>query len=139
MELTGPRFMHAPHSRAPLKISHDMFCYLITYHPVMPAFLGFVFPFGTREYEHDFHLSGLRIVLITDKMHHKTASWSICQTAVYHLLDLETGNLLRVTVKGNNRIRDRITESLDVSKCAKHERMGKSFSASFRTHSIVCD
>lgn len=54
------RFLHAPHSRASLRISYDMLSFLFTYHQVMPSFLDFLFPFGKQVYAQDFHFSGLR-------------------------------------------------------------------------------
>jgi hypothetical protein len=55
-----PRFLHAPHSREALRVSHSMFVFLFSYHQVIPSFLDFLFPFGKQIYARDAHFSGLR-------------------------------------------------------------------------------
>ncbi|KAF2204801.1 hypothetical protein GQ43DRAFT_428635 [Delitschia confertaspora ATCC 74209] len=157
-------FINAPHSRAPLRISHEMFCFLLTYHQVMPAFLDFIFPFGEQEYEQDFHFCGfreenhldnglqgllipelgrsgceLRLCYNLRSVERSGSTWSIRQTAVYHSFDLENGHSLWITVKGNNCIKDRITESLSPLKKPKFQTRDVAFSASLVTHLLMCD
>lgn len=54
--------IEAPHSCERLKLSRQMFNYLMTYHQVTPFFVEFVLPFGRREYKQDFPHCGFRNV-----------------------------------------------------------------------------
>jgi hypothetical protein len=163
-----PSFIHAPHSRGRLRISQNMFQYLVTYHQVVPEFLDFVFPFGWQEYPQDFHFSGFREethLLPTEnrlqipelgrsgrdfcmcyslKSVEKSGDqwpWSIRQTAVYHSFDVETGKMFWIIVKGNELMRERIKDATQPVGTTKggFENNGMAFVSTLETHLILCD
>jgi hypothetical protein len=160
-------FLHAPHSRAPLLISLDMFNLLFTYHQIMALFLDFIFPFGKQVYPRDLHFSGFReeshlvhdgrdasIPVLgrsgvglklcynlrsVERSNEPSLPWSIRQTAVYHDFDLETGQTLWVIVKGNKLIKKRITDSTLVQSATRIDSRTTAFSGALASHSLMCD
>jgi len=114
-----------------------MMTYVLTYHQVIPAFLDFLFPFGRKEYEKDFHFSGFRHEERLDTQHkglgipglgrsgrdirmcynlksvepsksQREWPWSIRQIAVYHSFDVDTGVSAWIIVKGSDLMKRRI-------------------------------
>jgi hypothetical protein len=163
-----PRFLHAPHGRASLRVSRDMLCFLFTYHQVMPSFLDFVFPFGKQINAQDFHFSGLReesrldvrrrgpeilelnrsgnelrlcynLRSVEPSSNQTDLRWSIRQTAIYHSFDLKTGQTLWINVKGNKLIKNRITEATTSPSLRKPISLSEAFTASLATHLLLCD
>ncbi|KAH7356218.1 hypothetical protein BKA66DRAFT_250388 [Pyrenochaeta sp. MPI-SDFR-AT-0127] len=161
-------FLHAPHSRAPLRISFDMFNILFTYHQVMAPFLDFVFPFGKQLYPQDFHFSGFReesrftsvgneqripelgrsglglrlcynLRSVERSADVTDLPWSIRQTAVYHEFDTETGRAVWIIVKGNKLIRNRMKEASASPDSASKSSRSSGFSASLAAHLLLCD
>lgn len=53
-------FVHAPHSRAKLRVTRKMLLSTLTYHQVMPSFLDFLFSYGEQHHAQDFHFTGFR-------------------------------------------------------------------------------
>ncbi|RDW75413.1 hypothetical protein BP6252_06555 [Coleophoma cylindrospora] len=53
-------FVHAKHSRDPLRVTREMLMFAFTYHQVAPAFLDYLFLFGKQHYPQGFHYSGFR-------------------------------------------------------------------------------
>ena len=132
-------FVHAPHSRAPLKITRGMLMDAFTYHQVMPEFLDFVFPFGQQEYppfyysgiRHESHLSELDRELSIPELGRSGRNlqlcyslksvepdkdqpkwpWSIRQTATHHSFDIETGRTVWIIIKGNRLMRNRVVRA----------------------------
>jgi hypothetical protein len=121
-------YVHAPHSQERLRITREMFMFLLTYHQVMPSFLDFIFPFGRQNFAETFHFSGFypdeRIS--THKCGIKLAEigrsgqdvrmcyslrsveahllddewpWSIRCTALYHSFDVEAGSSFWIFIK----------------------------------------
>ena len=134
------RFLTAGQSRAPLRITRDMFSLICTFYQVPPSFLDFVFPFGMREHAQDFHFSGLReecrlasydkgcalpdlnrsgrdlrfcynLRSVEPSKSQPDLPWSIRQCAVYHSFDVDNGQMSWIIVKGNKDMKDRITEA----------------------------
>lgn len=130
-------FIHAPNSRARLKITREMLTSALTYHQVMPAYLDFIFPFGEQEYPQDFHFAGLRsetwlneldsaraipelgrsgrtlqlcysLKSVESSKSERNCPWSVRQTAIYHSFDVITGRTVWMIVKGNQLISRRI-------------------------------
>ncbi|KAF7566672.1 hypothetical protein TUN199_06494 [Pyrenophora tritici-repentis] len=133
-------FLSAGHSRASLRITHDMFSFLCTFFQVNPSFLDFLFPFGRQGFARDFHFSGLRdesrlanyldssiptalgrsgrdirlcYNLRSVEPCKDHSPWSIRQCAVYHTFDLKTRKTFWIFVKGNKVIKERVTEALE--------------------------
>ena len=69
--------------------------------------------------------------------------WSIRQTAVYHSLDLETGNAFWVVVKGDELIRERIQDLMEHIRSQKQvkglESTSNAFATSLATHMVIFD
>ncbi|KAF2687075.1 hypothetical protein K458DRAFT_333138 [Lentithecium fluviatile CBS 122367] len=158
-------FLHAPQSRAPLRVSREMLLFLFSYYQVMPSMLDFIFPFGKQIYARDFHFSGFREesrldgkrlgIQITElersgkelRLCYNLRSvepshsdpelpWSIRQLAMYHSFDLESGQSLWINVKGNRLFKDRIT---DTTVAPFSKSRSEAFSASLTTHLLLCD
>ncbi|KAH8707101.1 hypothetical protein GQ44DRAFT_831069 [Phaeosphaeriaceae sp. PMI808] len=161
-------FLHAPHSRATLRVSHPMLAFLFSYHQVMPSFLDFIFPFGKQVYARDAHFSGLREESRFDKRRDNAGNpnlgrsgsdlricynlrsversteqpglqWSIRQTAIYHEFDVKTGRALWIFIKGNKLIKERITEASALSSLTKLKSISEMFSATLAPHLLLCD
>lgn len=131
------RFVHAPHSRASLKVTREMLMMVLTYHQVMASFLDFLFPFGNQHHAQDFHFSGFRyedrfsdvdrgsvipelgwsgrdfqfcynLKSIEPSKGQPEWPWSIRQSALYHSFDLETGRTVWIIIKGDQLLKKRI-------------------------------
>ncbi|KAF2263814.1 hypothetical protein CC78DRAFT_464874 [Lojkania enalia] len=166
--LTTASFIHAPHSRAALQISRDIFGFLFSYHQILPSFLDFMFPFGKQEYVQDFYFGGLREEnrLCNDRrgapmpdlgrsggdlrFYYSLRSverspgrqgfqWSIQQTAIYHSFDIETGRCLWVNVKGNELMKNRFFEAADSFEGSKWSSRNSAFLTSLSTHMMICE
>jgi len=114
--------------------------YTFSYHQVMPIFLEFLFPFGQQTYAQDFYftgfrhehrLAGLDADLDLPKLKRSGRSlrmcyslksvekstdrlpWSVRSMAVYHSFDVEYGNALWISVKGNDLIQDRVMSTTE--------------------------
>jgi hypothetical protein len=156
-----------------LKISKNMLTLALTHHQVMPSFLDFVFPFGMQENEDDFYFSGFReetnlisprTGLIVPELGRSGREiricynlksveplkgnlewpWEICQAAVYHSFDIETGNSFWVFVKGNKLMKRRI-ESASAKDCRDFpslrafESISRAFASALAAQLILCD
>lgn len=135
-----PRFISAPHSRAPLNCTLDIFSYLCTYQQVSADFIDLLYSFGVASNlaPNDFHhtrfiweytgeaspllysipelgRSGVEMIvgykLSAMEESDFDKQWTMRQTAVYHSLDLLNGRSFWVTVKANGVIRNRIVEA----------------------------
>jgi len=165
------RFIHAPNSREWLNTSRSMMVYALSYHQAMPSFLDFLFPFGRQEHARDFHFSGFRhetrldpnrrglqipelgrsgreirmcysLKSVEESVGQQQWPWSIRQTAVYHSLDVETGVMSWVVVKGNQLMQRRM-ESVTESRTFRGENNFnnpvRAFVASLALHLVICD
>ena len=87
---TRGRFIHAPHSRARLKITREMLMLSLTFFQVMPEFLDFLFPLGERVLAQDFYCSGFkqqtRLAGITDGLRIPERGWSGCNLQICYSL-----------------------------------------------------
>ncbi|KAI9773493.1 MAG: hypothetical protein M1839_002075 [Geoglossum umbratile] len=130
-------FVHAPSSRAQLRITREMLMLSLTYHQVMPAYLDFLFPLGRQVYQRDFHFSGFQhenhltaceqglripelgrsgrdlqlcysLKSVEPSESNPSRPWSIRQTAIYHSFDIETGAATWILTKGNELMKDRV-------------------------------
>ena len=161
-------FIQAEHSRAPLDCSAEMFAYLLTFLQVMARFLDFAFTFGQQDKQKEFHYTGFRydsLLGAVDAERYKipklgrsglelqqcynlwsveetdstSSGWSVRQTAVYHSFDLRTGKALWLNIKGNDLMKNRITE---VTKSSSPLLAGSlkgyknSFAATLITHLV---
>lgn len=135
-----PRFISAPHSRAPLNCTLEMFLYLCTYQQVSADFIDLLYSFGVASPlgSNDFHhtrfiweytressplpysipelgRSGVEMIvgykLCGMEESDFDQKWTMRQTAVYHSLDISNGKSFWVTVKANGLIRNRIAEA----------------------------
>jgi len=106
----------------------------------MPIFLEFLFPFGQQTYTQDFYFSGFRhgtqlagsnAGLNLPKLRRSGRSlrmcyslksvekstdqwpWSVRSMATYHSFDVEYGNALWISVKGNDLIQDRVMSATE--------------------------
>lgn len=168
---TYPRFVRAPHSRASLKISREMLTLVFTYHQVLPSFLDFLFPFGNQQYAQDFHFggfkhedrfsdvdSGLRIPefgwsgrdfhfcynlkSIEPSKGHPEWPWSIRQSALYHLFDVETGRTNWIIIKGDQLLKKRIksaTGSRGLPEASCFDTVDRAFASTLAIHVILCE
>ncbi|KAF2644778.1 hypothetical protein P280DRAFT_476771 [Massarina eburnea CBS 473.64] len=165
--LTRFIFIHARHSRAFLRISYPMICFLFSYLQVMPAFLDFIFPFGDQEHAQDSYFAGFKEECYLGAQHRglklpqlgRSGSemrlcfnlrsieesprqiglpWSIRQVAVYHTFDFETAKSVWVTVKGNMEIKDRITELVN-SNPSRVKTVGDAFAETLRVYLLLCN
>lgn len=164
-------FIHAPNSREWLNTSRNMVAYALSYHQAMPSFLDFLFPFGRQEHARDFHFSGFRnetrldpnrrglqipelgrsgreirmcysLKSVEESIGQQQWPWSIRQTAVYHSLDIETGVMSWVVVKGNQLIQRRmesVTESRTFRGSNDFNTPVRAFVASLALHLVICD
>lgn len=127
--LSHGRFVHAPNSRAKLRLTRKMFSTVASYHQIMPSFLDFVFSFGTQHHAKDFHFVGFRhdtrltgperriaipalgrsgrILQLCYSLRSVERSpiqenwpWSIRGAATHHSFDFETGRASWMIVKG---------------------------------------
>jgi hypothetical protein len=161
------RFIHAPHGRAPLRITYDMLKLLFTYHQVMPSFLDFVFPFGKHVFPQDIHFSGLREdtrlapspdptaieklgrsgremricynLRSVERLDDPGLPWSIRQSAVYQTLDIQTGKALCIVIKGNKLMKNRITEASKSKAWSSATSLKELFVTTLETHLLMCD
>lgn len=154
-----------------MKISRRMLTQALSHHQVMPSFLEFVFPFGHQQYAEDFLFSGFRqdtrlrlsdgglvvkdlgrsgreiricysLKSVERKEQNVGSPWSVRQTAVYHSLDIVTGKVCWIMVKGNNLIRDRVKfpDNLSSKDCSgSFGTVSESFASTLQTHLIMCD
>lgn len=126
-------FVHAPTSRAKLRVTRKMFLTMGSYHQIMPSFLDFVFSFGTQRHAKDFHYAGFRhdtrlsgperriaipalgrsgrILQLCYSLRSVETSpdqekwpWSIRGTATHHTFDFETGRTTWMIVKGEGGV-----------------------------------
>ncbi|ORX99550.1 hypothetical protein BCR34DRAFT_547476 [Clohesyomyces aquaticus] len=151
-------FIDAPHSRAALRISPRMLRFMFSYYQVMACFLEFIFPFGRQEYAEDSYFSGLKEnVRLNDKRRafeirlcynlrsaerspsQKDFPWSIRQTAVFHSIDLETGEALWIIIKGNKLLKKRLEETSVSTGIPQVGTNSEVFSASLVQHFMLCD
>ena len=129
ISLIYTRFIHAPNSRAKLRITREMLEIVMTYHQIPPFFLDFLLSFGRQHHAKDFFYSGFRhdsrlsdgethpaiqnlgrsgrILRVSYSLRSVEPSvdqekwpWSIRETAVYNAVDLETGRSIWLIVKG---------------------------------------
>lgn len=160
--------IYAPHSRAALDITHEMFTLLLSYHQVSPSFLDFVFTFGNKMNARDFHYSGLReeswiqetsracslpelcrsgreirlcynLRSVEPSPNEVDMQWSIRQCATYQSYDLETGNLLWIDIKANDVIKTRIKSEISLKSASKETLRFETFNKLLSTHLIMCD
>jgi hypothetical protein len=140
----------------------------------MPSFLDFLFPFGRQEHARDLNFSGffeesnlggprqsnkkrlelgrsgkelrmcynLKSVERSEFQTHMP--WSIRQIALYHSLDVVTGEVVWVIVKGDELIKERIEEFAEEQASAKISSSSRSQNAAslistLETHMILCD
>ena len=133
-------FIDVKHSRSELFITKEMLKAALTYHQVMPSFLGFIMPFGKQDraveakfggfrYEMDSGIgnqcsplpqlgrSGQRFQLCYNLGSVEPSNgdlyrpWSIRQTALHHSFDIETGRTTWIIIKGNQLIKTRVLEA----------------------------
>ena len=131
-------FVHAPHSREPLKTTREMLMQTFTYLQVMPEFLDLLYPLGKRDNAQDFysgnftqhtHLSdasqALRVperswsgfdfqlcysLKSVERSEMQTEwPWSIRHSAVHHTFDVKNVRSTWVIVKGNRLMERRIS------------------------------
>jgi hypothetical protein len=138
----------------------------------MSSFLDFLFPFGSHEGPRDLNFSGfqqesrlepfysrlelselgrsgreLRICYnlksVEPSEYQPDMPWSIRQTAVYHSLDVVTGNSFWIIVKGDELVRDRIEAALLPSGILTQlddlEIQITPFATSLATHMVIFD
>jgi hypothetical protein len=172
IKVTLYSFLHAPHSRERLYTSRKLLTLLLTYHQVMPSFLDFIFPFGRQENANDFYFSGFRqetrledvykrlqipeigrsgreirmcynLKSVEPSEYQPSFPWSIRQTAVYHSLDVETGQTFWIILKGDELIKERIEETSGspggIHNPSDRVPWRDSFASSLATHMIICD
>ncbi|KAE9381149.1 hypothetical protein N431DRAFT_538899 [Stipitochalara longipes BDJ] len=164
------KFLTAPNSRERLYTSRKLLTYILTYHQVMSSFLDFLFSFGCQEGPRDINFSDFRqdsrlypsysrlelpelgrsgielrmcynLKSVEPNKYQPDMPWTIRQTAVYHSLDMVTGNAFWVIVKGNKLIKDRIEAATNTSEVNLDalDFQGNPLAASLGTHSIICD
>jgi hypothetical protein len=131
-------FVGAESSRHALDISPGMALWILTFFQVMPPFLDFLFAFGQKVQDIDFHFSGfredtriessLRRTKI-DQLNRKGRDFQICynlktfekkpglrlpwssrQAVIFHSFDVENGHACWIAIKANNLLRDRLKE-----------------------------
>lgn len=131
--LSNCRFVHAPNSRAKLRVTRKMFLKMASYHQIMPSFLDFVFSFGTQRHANDFHFTGFRhdtrlsglergiaipaldrsgrvlqlcysLRSVETSLDQENWPWSIRGTATHHAFDFETGRANWLIVKGERGV-----------------------------------
>ncbi len=131
-------FIGAETSRDPLHISRDMALWILTFFQVLPAFLDFLFAFGGKLYDVDFHFSGFREDTRIEKglqrsrIHPIDRSgqdfqicynlktferkeglrwpWSSRQAAIFHSFDVENGNASWIAIKAHDEVKTRLKE-----------------------------
>ncbi|KAL8706254.1 MAG: hypothetical protein Q9201_000691 [Fulgogasparrea decipioides] len=133
-------FVHAPHSRAKLRTSREMFMQSLTYLQVIPQFLDLLFPLGDREITQDFYSdsfyqqtslcnasrglyipelawSGFEFKLCYSLKSVERSKpqtdwpWSVRHCAVYHSFDTASVRSNWIVVKGNKLMEERITSA----------------------------
>ncbi|KAL9635648.1 MAG: hypothetical protein Q9204_002553 [Flavoplaca sp. TL-2023a] len=133
-------FVHAPQSRAKLKISKDMLTRLLSYLQVMPEFVDLLLPLGERSIAQDFfsncfyqqtrldkNAHGLRVperawsgqdfqICYSLKSVERSEGqfewpWSIRHCATQHVFDVRNVRSSWVIVKGNRVLQDRIASA----------------------------
>jgi hypothetical protein len=140
----------------------------------MPSFLDFVFPFGRQEHARDLNFSGFfeesnlgslkqsnkkwlelgrsgeelrmcyNLKSVERSEYQPHMPWSIRQTALYHSLDIVTGEVIWVIVKGDELIKERIEEFAEEQASSTDTPSGRSQNSSslastLETHMILCD
>ncbi|KAF2764908.1 hypothetical protein EJ03DRAFT_223120 [Teratosphaeria nubilosa] len=160
-------FLQAPHSRAPLNATYEMFTYAMTYLQVMPAFLEVVFPFGSQHSPRDFHFSTISTdsrlvssdrgfginelsrsgrhveVCYSLKSVERTPDinpWSIRQCSVYQKYDIETEQSTWIIVKGNSLMQDLITKHTlreTVQSGHQSEHAWSALTSAIDTHALI--
>jgi hypothetical protein len=138
----------------------------------MPSFLDFLFPFGRQEHARDFHFGGFRqesrlepiykglqipelgrsgrelrmcysLKSVEPSEYNPSVPWSIRQTAIYHSLDVETGNAFWIVIKADELLRERIEDETEISSPRKalgdRAKKGNALAESLSTHMIICD
>jgi hypothetical protein len=159
-------FIRASHARAPLRISFNMLAFVLSYHQVSPAFLDFIFPFGKQIGAQYNDINGvrnesrlfekqtspaidalcrsgreirmcynLRSVEVSPKQ--TPLPWSIRHTAVYHSIDLVTGHVVWVNIKGNQVLEKRVEADSTIAKLAASR--DSSLAASLMTHLVFAE
>lgn len=127
--LIDRRFIHAPHSRAKLRVTRKMLVTTTSYHQIMPSFLNFLFSFGAQHHAKDFFFAGFRHDTRLDELeksidiptlgrsgrtlrlcyslrsveaspYQEEWPWSIRGIATHHSFDFETGRTSWLIVKG---------------------------------------
>lgn len=161
-------FIHARHSRAPLSIAQDMFKFLASYHQISPSFLDFVFPFGSQVGARDAYFSGLRdesriaandrfveipqllrsgsdlrlcynLRSVEPSESDPQLPWSIRQCAIYHSFDIQTGQALWVTVKGNELMKELVHDEGMLAPLSQSKSRSELFSSTLDVHLMFCD
>ena len=131
--LIDRRFMHAPNSRAKLRVTREMLLATMSYHQIMASFLDFLFSFGAQHHAKDFFFTGFRhdtrlsdlekhiaiptlgrsgqilrlcysLRSIETSLDQEYWPWSIRGTATHHSFDFETGRASWMIVKGEGGI-----------------------------------
>lgn len=151
-------FVGAESARHALYISRDMALWLLTFFQVLPPFLEFLFAFGQKIHDLDFHFSGFRedtrieSSLRRDEIPElgrkgqdfqlcynlKTFEkkpglqwpWSSRQAVIFHSFDVENGHASWIVIKANNVIRDRLKE-LSNTRLAKDQQLFDDISKMF--------
>ncbi|TPX07953.1 uncharacterized protein E0L32_010408 [Thyridium curvatum] len=139
-------FVEAPHSRAPLNCTIEMFQELATRRRISPTFTSNVTSFGEQTLPKDFNLmtihhednlyarpgelhplpslgrSGRELrycfnIRSVERANSEPGwSWSIRNLAIYHSFDVETGRFFWVGIKANKLIRERIYQAIQRPK-----------------------
>lgn len=131
--LIDRRFIHAPHSRAKLRVTRKMLVTTTSYHQIMPSFLNFLFSFGAQHHGEDYCFTGFRhdtrlgdlersVDIPTLGRSGRTLRlcyslrsvepsptqdewpWSIRGLATHHSFDFETGRTSWLIVKGEGGV-----------------------------------
>lgn len=145
-----------------------MFNCLMTYIRVTPLFLEFVFPFGKQHYVTDFHFSGFRnssflreddggvripqlslsgryielcySLKSVESYEDPERPWSIRQCSIHHTFDLETRRTTWITVKGNELMKDLLSDFLKRSHSrtkAKAKTSAEAFKDTLAVHLLL--
>jgi hypothetical protein len=159
-------FIHTRDSGPPLRISHPMFCFLLSYLQVMPSFLDIILPFaeaadphftGSRGEESvvdlkqpspkfsQVGLSARRMQVCynlgsTEQFPTLEGKWhSIHQTAVYHTFDFDTGKSVWIISGNDSAMKERPSRLAETWASSRFGSVVDAFTASLQTHLLLCD
>jgi hypothetical protein len=138
-----------------------MLTYVLSYHQVSPLYLEHILTFGEQEHPTDFHFisfsqdntiknnglslkiprlgrSGreLRLFYTLKFLAAKKSPWpwSIRPVAVYHAFDFESGQSTWIITKGQDTIREKISDMTDETAKNGMATLGARFGATLQTH-----